>query len=241
MTYKIGRLRGGFCVCWRDGGKRRRLRLKARNEAAAMDEARILYLSLTAEPEPSPDIYDLERHVRVEVIRQVFDLDVVSGLLTWRERGLCWFGGDLQAWAGWNARYAGSEALGHINQQGYKEGCLFGVPISAHRVVFCHHNGRWPDLPIDHADGVKTHNWPSNLREASTAQNARNRGGNGGSSRFKGVSWNKRAGKWEAYCTDHDGRLQRLGYFTDEAEAARAYDAAASNWHDEFARLNFPG
>lgn len=43
MQLKIGRLRGGFCVTWTEGGKRRRYRLDARDRAAAEAEALAVY------------------------------------------------------------------------------------------------------------------------------------------------------------------------------------------------------
>jgi hypothetical protein len=52
------------------------------------------------------------------------------------------------------------------------------------------------------------------------------KGGSGGSSRFKGVSSDKRKGKWEVKIMI-DGRSTNLGKFNDEKVAARAYDEAA--------------
>lgn len=43
----IGRLRGGFCVIWHEGGKRRRYQLAARSRAEAEAEARDRYLKET--------------------------------------------------------------------------------------------------------------------------------------------------------------------------------------------------
>lgn len=38
----------------------------------------------------------------------------------------------------------------------------------------------------------------------------------------------------------HDGRYHFVGNFTDEVEAARAYDSAIAPLAGEFARINFP-
>jgi hypothetical protein len=57
-------------------------------------------------------------------------------------------------------------------------------------------------------------------------------------SRYRGVSFSKRKGKWFATIR-HNGKKIWLGYFDDELSAARAYDEAAKKHHGEFARLNF--
>ena len=45
-------------------------------------------------------------------------------------------------------------------------------------------------------------------------------------SEFFGVSWHKQSGRWRASIRE-DGKQHNLGYFDDEQEAARAFDAAA--------------
>jgi hypothetical protein len=56
-------------------------------------------------------------------------------------------------------------------------------------------------------------------------------------SKFKGVSWDKRRGKWLAQIK-RDGK-RYLGRFDDELAAAQAYDEAARETWGEHARLNF--
>ena len=46
------------------------------------------------------------------------------------------------------------------------------------------------------------------------------------SSRFWGVSWNRKDKKWRAQYRDADGKMRSAGYFDDEEEAARARDQA---------------
>lgn len=65
------------------------------------------------------------------------------------------------------------------------------------------------------------------------------RSGRPTSSRFKGVYWSEREGKWQAQIRVDD-RTRRLGLFDDEEDAAFAYDEAAREVWGEEARVNFP-
>ena len=59
------------------------------------------------------------------------------------------------------------------------------------------------------------------------------------SSDFHGVSWYKRDKKWQAYI-GHDGKKVHLGSFSTAEQAARAYDAKASELKGAAAILNYP-
>jgi len=94
---------------------------------------------------------------------------------------------------------------------------------------------------VDHANGDGLDNRRENLRPATAGQqmfNTRKRAGC--SSAFKGVSWDKKTGKWVAYIGGPRTGRRVLGRFTDEIEAARTYDAAATDLFGPFARVNFP-
>jgi len=105
-----------------------------------------------------------------------------------------------------------------------------------------------PGEIVDHVSGDTLDCRRSNLRVTSSRGNATNitnsanqrRGG------YKGVSWNKNAGKWEAHiaagAVRESGRKRKihLGLFDDPKKAARAYDRAAVEFFGEFASLNFP-
>lgn len=94
--------------------------------------------------------------------------------------------------------------------------------------------------PPDHKDRDGLNNRRDNLRPADSVQNGANRGLQvNNASGYKGVSWYKRRGKWEAR-VQIEGKRRQLGYFDDPIEAAKAYDRAALQLHGEFAVLNFP-
>ena len=58
-------------------------------------------------------------------------------------------------------------------------------------------------------------------------------------SKYKGVHFRRDRNTWRAEIAIN-GRKRNLGTFKDEADAARAYDAAAYATWGEFAYLNFP-
>ena len=64
-------------------------------------------------------------------------------------------------------------------------------------------------------------------------------GGRARRSRYVGVCWDKRAQKWKA-AIGVRGVSQHLGLFHDEADGARAYDAAVAAQNLRYPR-NFPG
>jgi len=101
--------------------------------------------------------------------------------------------------------------------------------------------GAGPDESVDHWNGWGLDNQKHNLRIASRGQQQANRGGqrNRRSSQYKGVTWDKGRGRWAAWI-GVSGKHYNLGRFTDEAEAAKVYDAAATEAWGAFARLNFP-
>ena len=96
-----------------------------------------------------------------------------------------------------------------------------------------------PKVQGDHEDGNGLNNQHHNLR-ITAKQNQQNVGKRKDNiSGFKGVSWDKRCDKYRVQIRDSGKKIHR-GYFTDPILAASAYDAAARQYHGEFARLNFP-
>jgi HNH endonuclease/AP2 domain len=87
---------------------------------------------------------------------------------------------------------------------------------------------------VDHVNGNGLDNRRSNLRAATTSQNAMNRRPQG--RHLKGVT-RLPSGRWQAGIK-HEGRSLHLGMFATEVEAAAAYDAAARRLFGEFARTN---
>jgi hypothetical protein len=97
-----------------------------------------------------------------------------------------------------------------------------------------------PGMVVDHRNSDGLDNRRSNLRICTPAENARNnRGRKNSHSIYKGVTRNRRGGKWCAFIKDN-GKRTYQGSFDTEVEAAKAYDAAALRLYGEFARLNFP-
>lgn len=94
------------------------------------------------------------------------------------------------------------------------------------------------NLEVDHKDGNRLNNQKSNLRLATSSQNKCNRGARKDNmSGYKGVSWHKQSGKWNARIKTKD-IYKHLGLFKTKVDAAIAYNQAAIIYQGEFAHLN---
>lgn len=106
--------------------------------------------------------------------------------------------------------------------------------IRMHRLIMNAPKG----MDVDHRDGNGLYNFRSNLRICTHSQNMMNQRRYAGTSKYKGVSWEKRWGKWEAKIREN-GKDHYLGSSSSEIECAKMYDSAALKYFGEFARTNF--
>ena len=91
---------------------------------------------------------------------------------------------------------------------------------------------------VDHIDRDRGNNTLSNLRWVSSSFNrANSEKSMNKSSQYKGVLWRKDRNKWRVRITQ-DGIEHHVGYFKNEIEAARAYNAKALELFGEHALLN---
>lgn len=98
-----------------------------------------------------------------------------------------------------------------------------------------------PGIEVDHANRDRLDNRRSNLRLATRRQQTANQSiRSNNSSGFRGVSMNRKRGKWQAHIRIHGKSVSLGAAFTSPDEAARAYDAAAVQVFGDFANLNFP-
>jgi len=113
--------------------------------------------------------------------------------------------------------------LGTDNGFGYLRITVLGRSYYAHRLAWFYVQGTWPDQ-IDHINGIKSDNRIENLRDVTVQQNNQNRlkAQKNSDSKVLGVSWHKKAKKWQAHICVYKER-KYLGLFDDVNEAHVAY------------------
>jgi hypothetical protein len=90
----------------------------------------------------------------------------------------------------------------------------------------------------DHIDRNGLNNQRNNFRECTNRQNSFNQVGCNKSSQYKGVFFDKSRNKFAAQIK-LNFKSTFIGRYSDEIEAAKAYDEAAKKHFGEFAYLNF--
>lgn len=126
------------------------------------------------------------------------------------------------------------------NPDGYLYVKIQGKAFLVHRVVLALELGRWPDY-VDHKDGNRVNNAPSNLREAAWRHNAFNKKARERKPEARhlprGVYLRWDGKKYIARIRPSDSSIgtRHLGSFDTPEEASAAYEAAAIEEHGEFA------
>ena len=141
----------------------------------------------------------------------------------------------------WSAyRIAGTGRNGKTYLYGYKPARKVTVNGKRKMVTLYNYIMEPPaGMEVDHIDQNPLNNTRENMRLADRASNCKNRGkrSNGLSSKYLGVSFNKEKGKFTVKLKNN-GISIFVGYFTDEKEAAKAYNDKALETFGEFASLN---
>lgn len=116
-----------------------------------------------------------------------------------------------------------------LDAKGYVTTTVDGCPRKLHRLLL-----NYPDFSVDHVNGDKRDNRLNNLRIDYLRQNAQNKkktitnkSGN------TGICWNKRTGKWRAYC-GASGEEHYLGNYDCLLEAFIVRERFAESAHGDY-------
>lgn len=127
---------------------------------------------------------------------------------------------------------------GTTTRNGYVRIMLDGKCYMSHRLAFLYMLGKFPTDQVDHINNDRVDNRWANLRPATRVENMRNVSSKqGSSSKYLGVSWNKRLSKWVAQIHINN-KKQHIGLFVEEVDAAQAYNFTAYEYFGDFANLN---
>lgn len=156
-----------------------------------------------------------------EFVRSVLRVDMADGKIYW-----------AAPHGRWQRRPAG-ELAGCLSR-GYRVIYVGGENHFGHRLSWLITHGEWPSSTLDHINGQRDDNRPSNLRLATRAENNQNQHGlpRHNTSGIRGVSWDAARGKWTSHISVN-GRGINLGRFDEKEQALDAYLVAK--------RLHHPG
>lgn len=171
-------------------------------------------------------------------LRQCFDYDPETGVVTWRVRPLHHFT-DASYQMRFNDRFAGRRAGSKRSNQksGHWEVSLTHEGVCQnyllHRIIWKMEHGDEP-TEIDHISIDGGDNRLANLRACEHFQNMSNtKVRRDNKSGIRGVR-QRESGRWHA-AINHKGRAINIGRFDTREEAAAAYAAMSRKLHGDFA------
>jgi hypothetical protein len=127
-------------------------------------------------------------------------------------------------------RFKSGEVAGTKSDEGYINIKVQKSTYKAHRLAWLYVYGAFPDLQIDHINGIRSDNRIANLREVTHSGNTQNQRTyqRSNKSGFLGVSPNNR--RWKATISVH-GEYKYLGTFDTPELAHQAYLDAKRSLH----------
>jgi hypothetical protein len=131
------------------------------------------------------------------------------------------------------------QPAGHMRNNKYWYVSFNRQQLLIHRIIyFLYYQSDISNITIDHIDQNTLNNSIENLRRSTHQEQQCNKKGKQNlSSKYKGVSWNKPLQKWRVSICINKKRMH-IGYYTNELEAAKAYNQVAEKLHGTFAFLN---
>jgi hypothetical protein len=157
-----------------------------------------------------------------ERMRELIHYDPATGIFTW-----------ITSRKGHHA----NRIAGKVTNHGYRQIGIERRYYAAHRLAWLWMTGAWPAGDIDHINLDRADNRFVNLREATDSQNQANRLALAtNTSGFKGVTWHKKAEKWQAQI-QVEGKVYYLGLYPTPEAAHATYAIAAEQHFGQFARM----
>lgn len=143
-----------------------------------------------------------EADLSIDVLRRAFDYDPLGGHLIWRRKK------------------RRGQIAGHLTNEGYIAVNVRAAGVRhqllAHRVIWAIVTGKWPEVIVDHRNGVEADNRWENLREANHSESSHNTA----LSEFAGTAAIGR--KWQARICINRKHVY-LGLFDSRERAHAAY------------------
>jgi hypothetical protein len=171
------------------------------------------------------------KDIPIEFLRECFEYDPETGILTWKERPESHFIGSRarNPTSRFNTRYAGKQVgtlnRGYLQTRLHIDGERF-TTVNVHRICWALATGEWPKGEIDHINAIHDDNRLCNLQDATRLENQLNPNNKlrkTNKSGYRGVHWNTQYKKWIAIY-----KKEWLGKFDTPEEASKVYLDAIS-------------
>lgn len=160
----------------------------------------------------------LEEKVTVDFLRESFDYNPDTGVLSWKSYRPQSHFKSKSAYVSWNKNFAGKVAgcIAEVKKSlKYYMVKIAGVRTYCHKIAFAIEYGYFPEM-IDHLDGNGLNNKIGNLVGSSADKNAKNqKKSSKNTSGVSGVSWYQSYGEDGKWCVKAsrvvDGKSKGIG------------------------------